>query len=230
MATNWIERLAGSTRSAVLALLRRSRHTISELSQRLGITDNAVRTHIAALQRDGLVEQVGVRRDARGKPAHVFDLTGEAEELFPKAYAPVLSAVISELERRQGEAETESLLRAVGAAIGDTAASPALELRSRVDAAAALLTSLGAELRVEPVADGYEVLGHGCPLNLVVRDHHATCVIAESLLASATGAVVTEHCHKGDRSRCAFHIAAAAAAAAAPSTSSTQSARTSSTG
>src|SRR4051812_34501141 len=95
-----IERLAGTTPGAPLGLLRRSRQTISELSASLGITDNAVRTHIAAMQRDGLVEQVGLRRDQRGKPAHVFELTETAEELFPKAYAAILRELITELEHR----------------------------------------------------------------------------------------------------------------------------------
>ena len=212
MAANWIERLAGSTRGALLALLRRSRHTISELSTVLGITDNAVRTHIAALQRDGLVEQVGVRRDVRGKPAHVFDLTRAAEELFPKAYASVLGEVIRELETRDGPGEAERLLRAVGERIGGTIADPAAILRARVDAAAALLTSLGGEVLVTQAQDGYEVLGHGCPLSAVVRDHHQTCVIAEGLIAAATGAPVTEHCLKGDRPRCAFHVSASSEA------------------
>jgi predicted ArsR family transcriptional regulator len=207
MQPNWIERLAGSTRGAMLGLLRRSRHTISELAATLGITDNAVRTHIAALQRDGLVEQTGVRRDVRGKPAHVFELTDSAEELFPKAYATVLREVIRELERREGPEAVESLLRDVGSRVGVKQYQPDLPLSERVDLAVSTLRSLGGEVGVENVADGFEVRGHGCPLSAVVKGHHGTCVIAESLIASATGADVTEHCDKSPRPRCAFHVA-----------------------
>jgi predicted ArsR family transcriptional regulator len=206
-APNWIERLAGSTRGALLVLLRRSRHTIAELSSALRITDNAVRTHIAALQRDGLVEQVGFRRDLRGKPAHVFDLTESAEELFPKAYAAVLGELIDRLEARDGAAGAEALLRDAGWNIGSQIADPAQTLRARVDAAAALLTTLGGELVVEESGTGFEVRGHGCPLSAVVRGHHTTCVVAEALIASATGGDVREHCDKGARPRCAFHVA-----------------------
>jgi hypothetical protein len=44
-------------------------------------------------------------------------------------------------------------------------------------------------------------------LSAAVRDHHATCVVAEALIAAATGAKTTEHCLKGERPRCAFHVA-----------------------
>jgi predicted ArsR family transcriptional regulator len=198
----------------MLSLLRRSRHTISELAAPLGITDNAVRTHISALQRDGLVSQSGVRRDMRGKPAHVFELTASGEELFPKAYAAVLSEVIVELEAREGPAAAEALLRSVGARLG-SGVSRGGDLDARVSAAAEALTSMGADMVVERAADGFELKGHGCPLSAVVRSHHGTCVIAESLVASATGAVVTEHCEKGGRPQCAFHVAAALKASAA---------------
>ena len=57
--TNWVERLTGETTSKLLSLLRRSRSTITALADALHLTDNAVRTHIAALERDGIVEQVG---------------------------------------------------------------------------------------------------------------------------------------------------------------------------
>jgi predicted ArsR family transcriptional regulator len=209
MHPNWIERLAGSTRGAMLSMLRRSRHTISELASTLGITDNAVRTHIAALQRDGLVEQTGVRRDVRGKPAHVFELTDSAEELFPKAYATVLREVIRELERREGPAAVESLLRDVGARVGSKQYRPHAPLGERVDTAVATLRTLGGELTVDETAEGFDVRGHGCPLSAVVKGHHGTCVIAESLIASATGATVSERCDKSPRPRCAFHVARA---------------------
>lgn len=89
MATRWDQRFFASTRGQVVALLRRSSRTVEELAQALGLTDNAVRAHLAALERDGLARQHGVRRGG-GKPAYAYELTTEAERLFPKAYVPVL--------------------------------------------------------------------------------------------------------------------------------------------
>jgi predicted ArsR family transcriptional regulator len=46
--TNWLERLTGETQARLLGLLRRSPQTITSLASALGLTDNAVRLHVAA--------------------------------------------------------------------------------------------------------------------------------------------------------------------------------------
>src|SRR4051812_9605396 len=92
----WKQRLLGSTRGRIITLLRRGERTVNELADALGLTDNAVRTHLAALERDGLAALRGVRRGI-GKPAHVYALTPEAESLFPGAYAAVLSTLLDAL-------------------------------------------------------------------------------------------------------------------------------------
>ena len=102
MAKRWREKLMASTRGRVLSLLRRSPRTVNDLAAELGLTDNAVRLHLASLEAEGLVEQEGVRRGA-GKPAHVFRLTDEADSLFPKAYSAVLNEVLATVQRREGD-------------------------------------------------------------------------------------------------------------------------------
>lgn len=51
------ERFFASTRGQVVTLLRRGSRTVDELAGTLGLTDNAVRAHLAGLERDGLVTQ-----------------------------------------------------------------------------------------------------------------------------------------------------------------------------
>src|SRR4051812_36032113 len=113
MARRWGQRFFTSTRGRVVALLRRAGSTVDELGRALGLTGNAVRAHIATLERDGLVEQRGVRRGA-SKPAYAYDLTPAAEQLFPKAYVPVLTQLLTLLAERMPPAEYESLLRTTG--------------------------------------------------------------------------------------------------------------------
>ena len=64
--------------------------------------DNAVRTHMTVLGRDGIVAEVGSQRDTGGKPAKIYALTTEREELFPKAYALVLGKLVAEIARKDG--------------------------------------------------------------------------------------------------------------------------------
>ena len=60
----------------------------------------------------------GVRR-GEGKPASLYELTAEAERLFPKAHAPVLSQLLTVLEERTSSDD-------MTAAMGQTASTSAL--------------------------------------------------------------------------------------------------------
>src|SRR5215467_12275654 len=92
----WNQRFFSSTRGRIIMLLRRDSRTVDELAQILKLTDNAVRAHLATLERDGFVRQAGERRGS-GKPAFVYELSPEAEQLFPKAYGSVLRELLGVL-------------------------------------------------------------------------------------------------------------------------------------
>ena len=208
--TNWLERLVGDTQVRMLGLLRRSRQTITSLAEALRLTDNAVRMHVAALHRDGIVEQVGTQRDTGGKPARVYGLTREGEELFPKAYALVLGKLVDEIVRTQGRQRAIELLRAVGSQAGATARG-APNPKQRIEAAADVFRSLGADVDVQPTADGWRLQGYGCPLSAVSSDHAEMCELGKALVQEVVGegAGVTECCQRGEHPRCSFEIVSA---------------------
>lgn len=209
---NWLARLTGETQARLLGLLRRSRRSITSLAEALGITDNAVRTHIAALHRHGIVADVGAQRDTGGKPARLYALTREGEELFPKAYAVVLARLVEEIVRTQGRQRAVALLRAVGAQVAATAPGGA-NLRARVDAAAGVLRGLGAEVDVEKSGNGWRLKGYGCPLSAVTAGQPEMCELGRALVEEVTGAQVAECCQRGDHPRCGFEIAGRAGGA-----------------
>jgi predicted ArsR family transcriptional regulator len=202
----WLERLLGETQARLLGLLRRSRRTITGLAEALGLTDNAVRMHIAALHRDGIVEQTGTQRDTGGKPARLYGLTRAGEELFPKAYALVLGKLVEEIVRTEGRARALELLRAVGAqaaAGARTGTSP----EQRMEAAAAVFRDLGADAELEKTADGWRLQGYGCPLSAVTTGHPEMCELGKALVEEVTGTPVTECCQRGEHPRCGFELA-----------------------
>ena len=111
------ERFFESTRGRVATLLRRGPMTTEELAKALGLTDNAVRAHLATLERDGLVKAEGVRHEGRvGKPATLYRLSPEVEPLFSKAYRPLLTTLLGTLGERLPEQELTGLLRELGRA------------------------------------------------------------------------------------------------------------------
>src|SRR5437762_10088109 len=108
--TGWNKRLLASTRGRILALLRSENHTVNELAQDLDLTDNAVRAHLLSLERDGLIKQSGIQRGTR-KPHFAYELTEEAEHLFPKAYDALLNQLIAVLKGRLTPLALEEVLR-----------------------------------------------------------------------------------------------------------------------
>src|SRR5215204_1745164 len=145
MVSNRNERYFESTRGQVVTLLRRSDHTVEELARALGLTDNGIRTHLVILERDGIVRQRGSVRSSSGggKPAYVYELTVEAEDLFPKAYEPVLRRLLDVLSEREGEERSEALLRTVGGRLAEEREVPADDAHARLEAAVDVLNELG---------------------------------------------------------------------------------------
>ena len=208
---NWFARLLGETQIRLLALLRRSQQTVTGLAEALGLTDNAVRMHIAALHRDGIVEQVGTLRDTGGKPARLYGLTREGEELFPKAYALMLGKLIEEIVRTHGRDRAVQLLRAVGAQAGTAArATGGSNPKRRLEAAAQVFRDLGSDAAVEKTADGWRLQGYGCPLSAVTAGHPELCELGRALVEEVVGESVTECCQRGEHPRCGFEIAGGA--------------------
>src|SRR4051794_38712284 len=106
-------RFFASTRGQVVTLLRRGDRTVDDLARALELTDNAVRAPLSALERDGLVRQGGVRR-GRGKPAYSYELTAEAERLFPKADGPLLRLLLDVLAEQLPSKAFDDVLNEVG--------------------------------------------------------------------------------------------------------------------
>lgn len=200
----WRSRFLGSRRGQILNLLRRSESTVNELAQQLELTDNAIRTHLFALERDGLVEQHGVIRGI-GKPAYLYRLTLEAEGMFPKAYRLVLQHLMGTLRSRFGEAEVEEMLEETGRSLAATYARPQGDLHARAEVAVALLSKLGGLAEVQPHEEGVAIQGYSCPLSALAGDHPQVCQLATVLLEELTGVSVHEMCDYSDRSpRCRF--------------------------
>src|SRR5260370_41843880 len=103
---NWNHRFLTSTRGRILTLLRRERRTVDDLADELTLTDNAVRAHLATLERDGLVRQQGARRGS-GEPALMSELAPGAEKLVPKSYGQDSNELLQLLEQQMIRVEFE---------------------------------------------------------------------------------------------------------------------------
>jgi len=203
----WRERLFKSTRGKILELLRAREWTVNELADELHLTDNAVRAHLASLERDRLVAQSGLKPGVR-KPHTTYVLGPEAEQLFPKAYGRLLSLLLSIFSRQIKPRNLRVGMRAAGRTVAQEHLN---ELKGktrqqRIDAALHILKELGGAASFREEDGKHFIYGSGCPIAAAAANHPQACLLAESLLSEIIGSPVKEHCIRGPVPSCRFEV------------------------
>jgi DeoR family transcriptional regulator, suf operon transcriptional repressor len=194
------------TRGRIIDLLRRSPATAPEIASTLQMTYNAVRSHLGALHRDGLVQMGGMQRGGT-RPAVLYELAPGVNEALSRAYVPFLTHVLRELGVGQSQGELEEFMRRVGRRLAGEWTRPRGSVRERVEAASALLKTLGGPNEIETSDGTLTIRGFGCLLHAAVAEQPAVCRAMESLLQELLEVPVTECCERGERPRCCFAIA-----------------------
>ncbi|HET8984863.1 MAG TPA: helix-turn-helix domain-containing protein [Trueperaceae bacterium] len=103
------------TRSALLdALLENKRDglTLEQLATHLKVSRNAVRQHITALERDGLVTALGMRPGSR-RPSRTYGLTDSGAEEFPRRYDLLALSLFEALRDTVGDDVATTVLDAL---------------------------------------------------------------------------------------------------------------------
>jgi predicted ArsR family transcriptional regulator len=193
------------TRSEIVNLLRKAGRTVNELAAELGLTHNAVRLHLTALQQEGLIQGAGWQRGV-SRPAMIYEVVPEAEAVFSRAYVPFVAQLVHVLRERVRQDELDEIMRTVGERLAAEWPRRGGDFSRRVAAASALLEELGALHQVEERNGGYVIRGHGCLLAAAVQGRPEVCRAMESLLGALVDAPVRECCSRGERPSCCFEI------------------------
>jgi len=205
MAVNhWIRRLLAGSRGRIVGELRRGPATISELASTLALSVNAVRSQLAALERDRLVSTEAAPPSSVGKPPLRYRLTGDVSSLTPKAYDAMLDVLLTVARERIGPQRYGQILRDTAQRIaGDR--TPEGSFESRMADTKKLLATLGANVDVQRAGNKVRLLGTDCPLSSVVGTHPELCGVLAEVIGKRLGVPVAHCC---DRSaplpRCCF--------------------------
>jgi predicted ArsR family transcriptional regulator len=203
----WRERLFKTTRGKILELLWTQERTVNDLADALRLTDNAVRAHLASLERDRLVERSGMKPGVR-KPHTTYVLGPEAEHVFPKAYGRLVSLLMAIFSRQVKPRNLRAGMRAAGRTV---AHEHLRELQGktrdqRIDAALGILKELGGAASFREEDGKHFIYGNGCPIAAATANHPEACLLAESLLTEIIGSPVKEHCIRGQTPSCRFEV------------------------
>jgi len=202
------KQLLDTSRGRVVVLLQRGGLTVDDLAVKLGLTANAVRAQLTAMERDGVVRKVG-QRPGTTRPFHVFELTPEVEQLLSRAYIPLLTHLVRAFAEGLPVDQMNALLRAAGKGLADELSGGrplSGTLRARVTGASQIMNDqLGAVTRVQENGK-FVIQGESCPLAALTGKHPAVCLAMEKFVAELVGSPVRQCCDRKGRPRCCFEI------------------------
>ena len=205
---------ASPTRDQVLFHLKtRGSQTAAALAERLELTTEGVRQHLAQLEAEELVE-FEEQRGAVGRPARTWRLTPAGDRRFPEGYAELAVDLIQSVKQAFGAEGMDRLVQArtqVQETQYRAELPPAGEpLAKRVAALARIRTREGYMAEWRRKADGSLLLVENhCPICAAAQVCQGICGAELELFQGLLGKEVkverTEHILEGAR-RCAYRI------------------------
>lgn len=183
------------TREVVLRTIKEhNRATVESLAAAAGVSPVTVRHHLNALLADGLIQAESVRRKV-GRPYHVYSLSADGHELFPKKYYSLSSRLLAELKERFPAEVVGQLFESVVARIiaEHSGEFEHLSFEQRLDYLVGLLAEEGFLARWERVGDTYHVTEYSCPFFNIGRQHAEICTLDTTLIEAVMQTRVTQH-------------------------------------
>ncbi len=170
--------------------------TVDELAKSLGVTRTAVRQHLAASMRDGLVGR-GSDRASGGRPNNLYVLTDAGKEEFPRHYSWFAQLLIDAISNEHGVAGLKTRLGRIAAAVVAQLRSSAPEgasRRERVKQLSALMDELGYDARMARDLGGAPVIeADNCVFHNLAMKNPVICQFDLSLLSGYTHSKVDLH-------------------------------------
>ncbi len=201
-------------RAELLVALKKGQPlTAHELGDRFGLTANALRRHLKALEDEGLVR---FDREVRGvgAPVFSFSLTVAGEALFPRRYMAVLANALDALHEASGREAVTAVLEAEWQELAEEAGPvlDSLPLGERVALLAELLTSRGymAEAVEETPPGDMNVTTlriHNCALGEIASRFPVACAVEARFLERLLGVPLVRGAHRTDGcGRCEYGV------------------------
>jgi len=162
--------------------------SVRELSHLMGMTGANVRHHLAVLESNGLIEVVGLRKEGRGRPMHVYGLSRRVlGDGLDKLAGALFDAWLGEAADEVRKAGLRSVAQRLA---GETDVN--VPVMKRLVSAVARLNELHYQARWEASAAGPRlILGH-CPYAAIVAGHPELCRMDAYLLETRLGSSVEQ--------------------------------------
>jgi predicted ArsR family transcriptional regulator len=185
-----------------------------QLAARLGASRTGVLQQLRALEAANLVSRQTVKHGV-GRPRHLYDVTADAQDLFPATYDVLAAGLLAAIGAVGGDELLEEVFAARRRQLGDRVRDRLAEqvpadapLADRVRELAEIQAAQGYLAETVVDADGtIRLREHNCAIYHVARSTPAACRAEMELFGEVLGADVVRETHiaAGDRC-CSYRI------------------------
>jgi DeoR family transcriptional regulator, suf operon transcriptional repressor len=192
-----------------------------QLASQFGSSRTGVLQQLRALESAHLVSRQTVRHGV-GRPRHMYDVTADAQDLFPSNYDGLATGLLAAVRAVGGEELIEDLFAARRRQMGDRIRQQLVDrlpadapLESRVRQLAVIQDEQGYLCQAVVGVDGtIRLQEHNCAIFRVANANPAACAAELGMFADALGVPVVRESHiaAGDRC-CSYRIGPANARA-----------------
>ncbi len=185
-----------------------------QLASQFGASRTGVLQQLRALEAANLVSRQTVRHGV-GRPRHLYDVTADAQDLFPSNYDGLATGLLDAVRSLGGENLIEELFAARRIQMADRirhqladGLPPDAPLENRVRQLAVIQDEQGYLCQAVVAGDGtIRLQEHNCAIFHVASDNPAACAAELGMFADALGVPVVRESHilAGDRC-CSYRI------------------------
>jgi predicted ArsR family transcriptional regulator len=197
----------GPTQRVLLSALLHNKGglTVDGLASELDVSRNAVRQHLAALEKLGWVQK-GARQPSGGRPEQLYVLTPTGFEIFPRQYAWLAELLVGAVAGSGDPTATlDTLGASVGASVGAGIAAEAPE--ARIASVANKMVELGYDAKVAPDSGGLAIEAQNCVFHKLAMASPNICAFDLAMLRTSTGADVDHTaCMAKGAAKCCFRF------------------------
>lgn len=180
-----------------------------QLADRLGASRTGVLQQLRALEDAHLVSRQTVRHGV-GRPRHLYDVTADAQDLFPSNYDALASGLLAAIEAVGGDDLLEQVFAARRRQLGDRVRgqmaeriAPDAPLADRVRELAVIQTDQGYLADTSLGSDGtIRLREHNCAIYHIAQGSPAACQAELELFTEILGAEVVREQHIASGDRC----------------------------
>jgi len=200
---------SGLRRDLLIRLRTDGPSSPDQLASRLGASRTGVLQQLRALEDANLVSRQTVKHGV-GRPRHLYDVTADAQDLFPSTYDALASGLLSAIMSVGGESLIEEVFAARRRQLSDRVRDQLAEriptgapIEDRVRGLAEIQAAQGylADSAVGP--DGSILLReHNCAIYQVAQGTPSACQAELDLFREVLGADVERELHIATGDRC----------------------------